>query len=141
MTFRDSKEIAITGVADYSPGPPVTNAELEVALQTPVTTLMNYFGVESRHYVIDPATGERREPGLGTTEMSVRAAQRALKQAGVEVGEVDFLITSSSTPDDRLPPLTYQIQRKLGLGEIRTLDLRGGLHGSDAGANHRLYSY
>jgi len=126
VTFKDSHEIAITGVADYSPGPPVTNAELETALQTPVTTLMNYFGVESRHYVIDPATGERREPGLGTTEMSVRAARSALQQAGVEIGEVDFLITSSSTPDDRLPPLTYQVQRRLGLGEIRTLDLRGG---------------
>ena len=116
----------ITGVADYSPGPPVTNAELEAILQVSVTTLMTYFGVESRHYVVDPTTGKLLEDGLGTTEMSARAAEKALAQANVDIAQVDCLITASSTPDARLPPLTYKVQRRLGLGAIQTIDLRGG---------------
>lgn len=116
----------ITGVSDYSPGPPVTNAELEEILQASVSTLMTYFGVESRHFVVDPTSGKRREPNLGTTEMSARAAEKALAQAGLELKQVDCLITASSTPDERLPPLTYQVQRRLGLGPVRMIDLRGG---------------
>jgi 3-oxoacyl-[acyl-carrier-protein] synthase-3 len=116
----------ITGVSDYSPGPPVSNAELEEVLQVAVSTQMAYFGVEARHFVIDPLTGKRREPDLGTTEMAARAAQEALAQAGVELGEVDWLITASSTPDERLPPLTYKVQRRLGLSSVQMVDLRGG---------------
>lgn len=117
---------AITAVADYSPGPPVTNAELETVLQAPVATLMRYFGVESRHYVIDPRTGQLRERDLGTTEMSARAAEKAVAAAGIRLAEVDCLICGTSTPDDRLPPLTYAVQRRLGLSTVTMYDLRGG---------------
>lgn len=126
MVNEQSIGATITGVADYSPGPAVTNAELEEILQVSVSTLMTYFGVESRHFVVDPTSGKRREPNLGTTEMSARAAEKALTQAGLELTQVDCLITASSTPDERLPPLTYQVQRRLGLGPVRMLDLRGG---------------
>lgn len=117
---------AITAVADYSPGPPVTNAELETVLQAPVATLMRYFGVESRHYVVDARTGQRLEPNLGTAEMSARAAEKAMATAGVRAAGVDCLICGTSTPDDRLPPLTYAVQRRLGLSAVAMYDLRGG---------------
>lgn len=118
--------LAITGLANYSPGPAVGNEELEDVLQAPVRSLMSYFGVQTRHYAIDPRTGEPREPGLGTSEMSARAGRAALAQAGLAPAQVDTLVCATSTPDGRLPPLTHAVQQKLGLGDIALFDLRGG---------------
>lgn len=88
--------------------------------------MMEYFGVRTRHFVVNPATGERREPELGTTEMSARAGELAMAAAGVTAADIDLLITNSSTPDTRLPPLTHSVQRRLGLKSVQVLDLRGG---------------
>lgn len=126
MSSLPRARLAISGLADYSPGPPVGNEELEDALQMPVKTLMRYFGIETRHYAIDPRTGEPREPGLGTTEMMVRAARQATERAGLEPAQLDTLICATSTPDTRLPPLTHAVQGRLGLGDVQLFDLRGG---------------
>lgn len=90
-------KLLLTGVANYSPGPAVSNAELEDILQAPVSSLMSYFGVESRHYVINPRDGSPHDPDLGTAEMSARAAHQALLQAGVEARVVDTLICATSS--------------------------------------------
>jgi 3-oxoacyl-[acyl-carrier-protein] synthase III len=121
-----SARLAISGLADYSPGPPVDNDELEDVLQAPVKSLMRYFGIETRHYAIDPRTGAPREPGMGTTEMLVRAARLAIERAGLDSGDIDTLICATSTPDTRLPPLTHAVQGRLGLGDVGLYDLRGG---------------
>lgn len=126
MTSTHPAGLAITGLADYSPGPAVDNAELEEVLQAPVRSLMKYFGVEKRHYAIDPRTGAPREPGLGTAEMSARAARLAIERAGLETGDIDALICATATPDGRLPPLTHAVQGRLGLGDVGLYDLRGG---------------
>lgn len=126
MSLAPTPRVALTGVADYSPGPAVGNAELEEVLQAPVQSLMSYFGVETRHYTIDPRTGQPREPGLGTTEMSARAAERAMERAQIDPERIDTLICGTSTPDGRLPPLTYAVQRRLRLGELAMYDMRGG---------------
>ncbi len=118
--------LALTGMANYSPGPAVDNATLENALQGPVCRLMEYFRIKTRHYVIDPQSGAAIEPGLGTTEMSVRAGRQALARAGLAPDAIDTLICATSTPDDRLPPLPHAVQRELGLPSVQTFDLRGG---------------
>lgn len=101
--------------------------------EIPINTAMRYFGVEHRHLVIDPRTGERgtievhgTEVPLGTTEMAAQAAMRAMASAGVSVEEVDLVITNSTTPDAALPPVTLLLQRRLGLGAVQMIDLRGG---------------
>jgi 3-oxoacyl-[acyl-carrier-protein] synthase III len=121
-----AQPLALTGLANYSPGPAVDNATLEAVLQAPVRSVMAYFGVEARHYVIDPRTGKELEPGLGTTEMSVRAGRKALAGAGLEADAIDTLICATSTPDGRLPPLTHDVQRGLGMEDVQMYDLRGG---------------
>jgi 3-oxoacyl-[acyl-carrier-protein] synthase-3 len=101
--------------------------------EIPVNTAMRYFGVEHRHLVIDPRTGERGtvqvkgvEVPLGTTEMAAQASLGAMDSAGVAVEEVDLVITNSTTPDAALPPVTLLLQRRLGFGSVQMFDLRGG---------------
>lgn len=126
MTKPNAPGVAIVGLAQYSPGPVVDNPTLASALQSDVHPLMGYFGITGRHYVIDPATGSLREPGLGTAEMSVRAGAAAMRHAGVDAAQVDAVICGTSTPDERLPPLTHRVQRRLGLLNATPYEIHGG---------------
>lgn len=126
MSARLAPRIAIVGLAQYSPGPVVENSALASALQSDIHSLLGYFGVTGRHYVVDPATGLPREPGLGTTQMSIRAGRAAMKDAGIDPAQVDALICGTSTPDGRLPPLTHQVQRQLGLPNATPYEIHGG---------------
>ena len=126
MTRPPPAGAAIVGLAQYSPGPRVDNPTLAMSLQAEVQSLMGYFGITGRHYVIDPATGALREPGLGTAEMCARACIAALRDAQVEASQVDTLICGTSTPDERLPPLTHRVQRRLGLQEVSPYESHGG---------------
>lgn len=118
--------MALAAVADYSPGPPVTHAQLEEALGTSLGALAAYFGIEARHWALDPCTRQLREPGLGTSLMSARAGQEALRLAGLEPEGIDALVCGTSTPDTRLPPLPHAVQRALGMRSVASYDLRGG---------------
>jgi len=133
-TTKDERTVLITGTAHYLPGKPVETEMLaDQWPELPVNTAMRYFGVEQRHLVIDPRTGERGtvqvkgvEVPLGTTEMAAQASLEAMEAAGVAVEELDMLITNSTTPDAALPSLTLLLQRRLGLGTVQIVDLRGG---------------
>jgi 3-oxoacyl-[acyl-carrier-protein] synthase-3 len=133
MDIFPDKEVAISGVGSYSPGPAISNDELEGILKVPVKTVMSYFGVETRHYVVDPKTGKRIEPELGVTEMAARAAKKAMDNSNITTSDIDFLITSSSSIETMLPPFTHQVQSRLGLSSIQMLDIRGGCAASMQG--------
>jgi 3-oxoacyl-[acyl-carrier-protein] synthase-3 len=128
------RTVLITGTGHYLPGEPVETEMLADQLpEIPVNTAMRYFGVEHRHLVIDPRTGERGtvqvkgvEVPLGTTEMAAQASLEAMASAGVSEEEVDLVITNSTTPDAALPPITLLLQRRLGFGCVQMIDLRGG---------------
>jgi 3-oxoacyl-[acyl-carrier-protein] synthase-3 len=131
---QGERTVLITGTGHYLPGDPVETAMLaDQWPEIPVDTAMRYFGVEHRHLVVDPRTGERgkievdgAEVPLGTTEMAARAALEAMASAGVSAWQVDLVITNSTTPDAALPPVTLLLQRRLGLGHVQMIDLRGG---------------
>lgn len=122
--------VLITGTGSYFPGPPIDNGTLECALDFPVASMMSYFGIESRHFAVSPATGERLESGLGTAEMAARAAEAALAAAQVAPGSIDLIITNTTTNEETLPLLYSQLQRRLGLGEVIGIDIRGGCSAS-----------
>lgn len=144
MTMRSHAYAEITGTGRYLPGPPIDSAAIEAAMpDLPVALFESYFGVRTRHYAIDLATGERslvrNEKGeavpLGTTEMAVHAARQALERAGLTAGDIDVVITNSTTPDSMLPPLALLVQQRLGIPEAQLLDLRGGCSAAIQGAN------
>jgi 3-oxoacyl-[acyl-carrier-protein] synthase-3 len=144
MTPRRGVHAEITGTGRFLPGPPIDSAALEAAMpDLPIALFERYFGVKKRHYVIDLATGERRpSPNsdgagapLGTTEMAVGAARRALERAKLAPSDIDLVITNSTTPDSMLPPLALLVQQRLGIGDAQLLDLRGGCSAAIQAAN------
>ncbi|HVY11967.1 MAG TPA: beta-ketoacyl-ACP synthase III, partial [Alphaproteobacteria bacterium] len=63
-------------------------------------------GIRQRHIAGD---GEK------TSDLALRAALAALKQAKVEVGEIDAIILATTTPDETFPSTATRVQAALGM--------------------------
>ena len=67
-------------------------------------------GIQSRHYVIDPATGE---PSMTNAQVSAEAI-RGLAGDGFELDQLDCLVASSSSPDQVMPNHAVMVHGELG---------------------------
>ncbi len=67
-------------------------------------------GIQQRHYVIDPATGE---PSMTNAQVSA-AAIRGLAGNGFELDQLDCLVASSSSPDQVMPNHAVMVHGELG---------------------------
>src|SRR5688572_19070684 len=85
----------ITGWGKYVPERVMTNHEIAQTVDT----------IHERR-VAGP-----HEP---TSFMAVKAAEGALKVAGVKAKDLDLIIVANSSPDYFLPPVSSQIQDQLG---------------------------
>jgi 3-oxoacyl-[acyl-carrier-protein] synthase-3 len=121
------KSVRLVSTGSYLPGDPITNAQIE-ALGGPLPAdVLEGIQVKTRHWMIDPATGEHRE---SNSEMAYKAAKQALDRAGIPPAEVELLVLSTASPDVLLPPVVTFIQDKLGLRKCATLEVRSGCAGA-----------
>ena len=72
-------------------------------------------GIVTRYYV---------EPGVASSDLAAEAAGKALEDAGVEGGEVDYIVCATMTPDHYFPGSGTLIQQRLDLPPVPALDLR-----------------
>jgi 3-oxoacyl-[acyl-carrier-protein] synthase-3 len=72
-------------------------------------------GVVTRYYV---------EEGTASSDLGASAARAALADAGMEPGEIDYLVCATMTPDHYFPGAGTLIQQKLGIGPLPALDIR-----------------
>jgi len=75
---------------------------------------------------------ERRIAAADETasDLAVRAAVQALGRAGVEPGEVDFIVVGTTTGDASVPTTANLVQHKLGCRSVGSLDLYAACSGS-----------
>ncbi|MGM0946766.1 MAG: 3-oxoacyl-ACP synthase III family protein [Bacteroidota bacterium] len=115
------KKSRILGVGHYVPERVVTNDELSQIMNTNNEWIVERTGIHTRHWFT---------PGVDTvTSMSKKAAEMAMKRAGVEAQEIDFIVFATITPDYFIPGNGVLLQRELGFGEIGALDLRNACSG------------
>ena len=111
----------ILGVGHYVPERSVTNYELSEMMNTNHEWIVERTGIESRHWFT---------PGVDTvTSMSKIASEMALKRAGVQASEIDFIVFATITPDYFIPGNGVLLQRELGMGTIGALDIRNACSG------------
>ncbi len=96
----------ISGTGRYLPERVLTNAELETMVDTTSEWILSRTGIERRHIAADDQT---------TVDMAEGAAKQALEVAGVEPGEIDFLIVGTTTPDVVFPNVGCLLQERLGI--------------------------
>jgi 3-oxoacyl-[acyl-carrier-protein] synthase-3 len=105
----------IVGSGSEIPPLRVTNAMLARIMDTSDEWIRERSGVEARHFV---------EEGVGTSDLGVAAARRALERAGLETDEVDLVVFATMTPDHFFPGSGALLQAKLGLRQVPCFDIR-----------------
>lgn len=127
----------ITATGGYLPGDPIDNEQMEQLVGPLPEEILEGIQVKTRHWIIDTSTGEHT---IANSEMAYRAASQALERAGVEAEQVELIICASGSPDYLLPPMSMQVQHKLGLERCAVTDIRSGCNGFIEGLDlARLY--
>ena len=95
----------VTGVGSFLPEQVVTNADLAKIVDTSDEWIIERTGIQQRHKARDD------EP---TSDLALKAAERALADAGKTAADVDLIIVATTTPDQTFPATAAIVQRKLG---------------------------
>ena len=115
-----NKRAIITGTGAYVPPRVVTNLDLEKIMNTTDEWIQQRSGIKERHYA---------DGGVGSSDLAVEAAKKAIESAGIDKSEIDFLIAATIAPDHYFPGIGVMIQAKLGLAPIGALDIRNQCSG------------
>jgi 3-oxoacyl-[acyl-carrier-protein] synthase-3 len=110
----------ITGTGHFVPPRIVTNHDLEKLMDTSDDWIRERSGILERHHV---------DAGVGTSDLAVEAARRAIADAAVDPATIDFVIAATLSPDHYFPGIGVLVQAKLGLGTIGALDVRNQCSG------------
>lgn len=117
-------QIVGTGIA--VPDNVVTNHDLTRIMDTTDEWITTRTGVKERRFA---------DPGVGASDLAVRAGEAALTDAGIDPSEVDLLVTATMTPDYIAPGISGLVQDGLSLRHIAAFDIRqqcsGFLYGLD----------
>ena len=93
----------------------VTNDDISKICETGDAWIRERSGIEQRYYVRD---------GVGTSDLGVEAAKKALDAAGMTPADIDYIVFATMTPDYYFPGCGSLVQSKLGMGNIPALDIR-----------------
>lgn len=118
-------KVKLVGTGAYLPGNPVKFDDINKVLGsiegapanvtkwfTQIQPIMKeLLGVEQYHYAIDPETREFTETNIS---MSVKAAKKAMQDAGLKPEDIDFLAYGSSCLE-QMPTASVRIQEELGI--------------------------
>lgn len=99
----------------------VTNEYLSTLMDTSDAWITERTGIQERRW-IDPSKDT-------VANMSAKASRMALKKAGLEANEIDFIVFATITPDYFFPGSGVLLQRELGIENIGALDIRNACSG------------
>ena len=104
----------IAGTGSYVPAKVLTNADLERMVATSDEWIVERTGIRERHVA---STGE------ACSDLGVKAAERALKAAGVSATDLDLILLATCTGDYPIPATACLIQHRLGATRAAACDL------------------
>lgn len=110
---------AITAVGHYLPDKVLTNRDLERMVDTTDDWIKSRTGIEERRIMTEGAT----------SDMAVKACQKALNFRGMDPKQVDLIIVATVTPDMFFPSTACLVQQKLGASHAWGFDISGACSG------------
>jgi len=94
----------IVGTGSYLPKKILTNADFEKMVDTSDEWITTRTGIKERHIAEDNET---------TSDMALKASERALKDAKMSSDQIDCIIVATITPDMSFPSVACILQDKL----------------------------
>ncbi len=105
----------ITGTGSYLPERILTNADLELMVDTSDEWIRSRTGIEKRHIAADDET---------TCDLAEKAALSAIEAAGIEATDIDLIIIGTTTPDLIFPSTACLLQQRLGIHGCPAFDVQ-----------------
>ena len=110
----------ISGTGSYLPPRRLSNADLVAELATQGIEssddwIVERTGIRARHFV---------DAGVGSSDLGVEAAKRAIEAAGCQPADIDLIIVATSTPDMVFPSTAALLQNKLGIVGCPVFDVQ-----------------
>lgn len=112
---------AFRSIGAYVPSKVLTNADLEVMVDTSDEWITKRTGIKERHIAAGNET---------TSDMGVKAAELAIERSGIAKNEIDMLVCATISPDYFCMPSTATIiANKLGLDKVTAFDISAACTG------------
>lgn len=105
----------IVGIGSYLPPRVLTNSDLEKMVDTSDAWITERTGIKSRHIAADNEY---------TSDLAVRAALKALENAGMAAEDLDMIILATTTPDETLPATATKVQKALEMTHGFAFDIQ-----------------
>ncbi len=105
----------VRGVGAALPEHVVTNAELVKTVDTSDEWIQQRTGIRQRYFAAEGET---------TSTLGARAAENALRRAGLKPEDIDLVVCGTATPDYTFPSTATQIQAALGITRGVAFDLQ-----------------
>lgn len=123
LVWSDTRTAAVLGTGFALPGDPLTTEDLleriasrfGVDVRRRGRTVAHRLGIATRH--ISRALDERFEgtrAGQTNAELAAEAVRQALKQAGLRIADLAYLIAHTASPGELLPPNVARVAALLG---------------------------
>ncbi|TDM12500.1 beta-ketoacyl-ACP synthase III [Macrococcus lamae] len=105
--------VGIKGIGTYVPERVMTNFDFEKFLDTSDEWISKMTGIKERRFAADNEE---------TSDMAFIAAEKAIADSGIDKDEIDMIIVATSTGDHKFPAVANQLQHRLGLRPIPSMD-------------------
>ncbi|MCF8474481.1 MAG: ketoacyl-ACP synthase III [Emcibacter sp.] len=110
-TFRS----IVSGCGSYLPEKIITNKKMEELVDTTDEWIIERTGIIQRHIAADNEL---------TSDLAIKAAERALKDASLTADDIDLIILATSTPDQTFPATATRVQAALGMTKGAAFDVQ-----------------
>jgi 3-oxoacyl-[acyl-carrier-protein] synthase-3 len=123
----------IKGIGSYVPPKVMTNDDWAQMVETSDEWITTKTGISERRIV---------EEGVCTSDLAVKAAAPALREAGVKPEDLDLVVLATSSPDVPMSSTAAIVQHKLGAVNAGAFDVMavcsGFVHALDVGARYAV---
>lgn len=114
------KAVGIIGIGEYLPKKVLTNQDLEKMVDTSDEWIVTRTGIRQRRLA---RTDE------ATSDMAIRAARNALRDARMNTDSLELIITATITPDMQFPSTSSFVQRAIGAKKAVCFDISAACAG------------
>lgn len=110
----------ISGTGAYLPSRILSNADLEVMVDTTDEWIMSRTGIKERRLAAEDEF---------SSDMGAKAALEALRAAKLKASDIGLIIVATCTPDTIFPSTACHIQEKIGAKHAAAFDLQAACSG------------